>query len=124
MEPKYKASYEFKKFMVALKTWIDSGFQQNVDRDDEGNRVRGFQKSDSICFQIDNWTGSDDVLHTVAEELSFLFEGEFSTTDYPFNEINIHGDSYDYNEEVENSSHYGNEKRLAWINKIVASFEE
>lgn len=121
MSENFKVSEEFKEFMISLKTWIDSDFQQNISLDSEG---QGFQKDDSLCFQISNWGQSDKVLLKIESDLRYLLRKEFGLNSYPFNKRSKGGRSDEYSDEVDYSTHYSNKKRLAWINKTVASFEE
>lgn len=122
----YQVSQEFKDFIIALKAWVDEGCPEPTQ--DQRHIGMGFRKDDSICFQIGRWTEDGDVIERVDQDLQYLLREQFEETHHPFN--NLKEDEWglryseDYNEEIENKSHYENPKRLKWINDTVASFEE
>lgn len=117
----YEVSQEFKDFMIALKAWVDAGCPDPTQEELESGM--GFRKRDSICFQIGRWTINDEVEAQVDDDLNYLFCEEFGQSTFPFNKIDpVDGDSEEYENEIDNESHYKNPARVKWINDTVASF--
>lgn len=101
-----KQSKEIIQFYREIDQWIKAGCLRNVV----------FQKSIGLCDSVTWWTGDDDLLESMTDELVEQFKAAGLDVRYPF------GD--DYIERSEERTMYQCPKRLQWIADRIADADE